>query len=180
MNLRKIKKKSLFISVLLGVALMYCVLCIRAAHYESATYIAHFRPNSYTVKFDANGATSGEMEDQEFTYLEKEKLNENKFVRENYKFTGWNTDKNGKGISFSDKADGSTLALEEDNSIVTLYAQWQNQKAYPSDQVKRDTNSNKTGESVFVFIIAGIMSVVALVPLLKIIKSKSYNSRRNP
>jgi len=46
-------------------------------------------------------------------------LEENTFIKEGYKFSGWNTDRNGNGTHYSD---GATMnGLEED---LTLYAEW--------------------------------------------------------
>ena len=80
-------------------------------------------PVELTVTFDANGSeeypVEGTMEPQ--TVLEKidTELNENAFTREGYKFKGWNTEADGSGTPYADKA---TVKLTEDT---TLYAQWE-------------------------------------------------------
>lgn len=79
--------------------------------------------NRYTVKFDGNDATSGTMADQSFLYDEEKALTENGFSRTGYTFTGWNTQADGKGTAYADKALVKNLASEND-AVVTLYAQW--------------------------------------------------------
>ena len=80
-------------------------------------------PVELTVTFEANGTAEypveGTMEPQ--TVLEKidTELNENAFTREGYKFKGWNTEADGSGTPYADKA---TVKLTEDT---TLYAQWE-------------------------------------------------------
>ena len=47
------------------------------------------------------------------------KLNSNKYTREGYIFTGWNTEADGSGLSYDDGVNISII----DN--ITLYAQWE-------------------------------------------------------
>ncbi len=88
----------------------------------NATYKAVYTATpiiKYTVAFDANGG-EGTMEPQIFVQGEDTKLNDCKFARDNYKFTGWNTSPDGSGTSYADQ--GALICLGED---ITLYAQWQ-------------------------------------------------------
>lgn len=84
-------------------------------------YTAVWEANKYTVKFDGNGATAGEMEDQTFVYDIGWALNKNAFEKEGYNFNGWNTKADGTGESYKDKAWVTNLATDGE---VTLYAQW--------------------------------------------------------
>lgn len=70
-----------------------------------------------SVSFKANGG-SGTMDSVTGEKDSTVKLPANKFTRTGYTFTGWNTDKDGKGTSYADKA---SLKLDSD---ITLYAQW--------------------------------------------------------
>ncbi|SDJ64949.1 Listeria/Bacterioides repeat-containing protein [Lachnospiraceae bacterium G41] len=89
-------------------------------------FYAKFTPNSYTVKFDANGG-SGNMDNQKREYDSTEPLTENTFTKDGNTFMGWNTDKNGLGDSYSDKAIAN---LTSENDVeVTLFAMW-NPNAY--------------------------------------------------
>ena len=86
-------------------------------------------PVELTVTFEANGSdehpeypVEGTMDPQTVTAKTDMALNENKFTRKGYNFTGWNTAADGTGDSY---ADGATVNLTEDT---TLYAQWEIQK----------------------------------------------------
>ncbi|MBR4083506.1 MAG: InlB B-repeat-containing protein [Lachnospiraceae bacterium] len=57
------------------------------------------------------------------------KLNLNTFVRNGYEFAGWNTKKDGSGKSYADGATIYNLCMEE-NSSITLYAQWRKKASY--------------------------------------------------
>ena len=87
------------------------------------TLYAQWKANTYKVSFNANEGT-GTMTDQSFTYDEAKKaLTTNAFTRTGYTFNGWNTQANGSGTSYADKAQVSNLTTEN-NATVTLYAQW--------------------------------------------------------
>ncbi len=75
-----------------------------------------------TVEFNGNGAESGEMETY---YLDGESgapLVLNKFLKEGYTFTGWNTAADGSGTYFGN---GDTIdTYYAGSQSVVLYAQW--------------------------------------------------------
>ena len=93
------------------------------AYTANITLYAKWTANTYTVAFNANGGT-GTMSNQNFTYGTYQNLTANTFNRTNYSFNGWNTQANGKGTSYSDKARVRNLTYTN-NGTVTLYAQWQ-------------------------------------------------------
>ena len=82
-----------------------------------AQWVAH----KYTVIFNPGKATEGEMAVQELTYDTPANLTENAFTYPGFDFAGWNTDKNGSGDAYDDKAEVLNLATEGE---VNLYAQW--------------------------------------------------------
>ena len=85
------------------------------------TYTATYNKTAivrHTVTFNANGG-EGSMDTQTFVQGVGTNLTANAFTRENYKFVGWNTKKDGAGTSYADK--GAIISLEAD---ITLYAQW--------------------------------------------------------
>ena len=85
---------------------------------------AKWTANTYTIRFDGNGADSGSMNDMSgCRYGDEYTLRSNKFGRLGYKFTGWNTKKNGSGKSYSNKEKVKNLS-SKDGASVTLYAQW--------------------------------------------------------
>ena len=59
------------------------------------------------------------MDSQTFVYDVEKQLNENVFSRTGYTFTGWNTEENGRGDTYADKA---SVMLYKD---IVLYAQWE-------------------------------------------------------
>ena len=77
----------------------------------------------YYVHFDKNGATSGSMGDQSCRYDVSYSLNTNRFKRSGYKFIGWNTKKDGSGISYSNGSKVKNLSYKLNQKVV-LYAMW--------------------------------------------------------
>ena len=93
-------------------------------------FTAQFEPNSFTVKYNANGGT-GTMGGQTFQYAGAGDayLNPNAFVRPGYRFLGWSETEDGKGTSYADKAKFQGVTHYQgkeikDDDTITLYAQW--------------------------------------------------------
>ncbi len=79
---------------------------------------------TFTVTFKANDeSATGEMAPQKVERYVNVNLEANKFVKEDWKFGGWNTKADGTGTSYSDKA---LIRLAKD---ITLYAQWKDNRA---------------------------------------------------
>ena len=82
---------------------------------------------SYSLTYNANFGASPEVRSDEEnvsgTYATAYNIavNTNEFRRDNYTFTGWNTDPEGLGTAYSI---GDTVSLTAANSSLTLYAQW--------------------------------------------------------
>ncbi len=89
---------------------------------SNTTLYAQWTANKYTVTFNENGGT-GTMSNQSFEYDETKPLTANAFTRKGYEFTGWNTQANGSGDSYSDKESVSNLSATN-GATVNLYAQW--------------------------------------------------------
>ena len=105
---------------------------------------AQWTANTYTVKFDANvsdNSVTNTMDDQTFTYDIAKELTANTFTRTGYTFAGWNTQPDGKGTSYADKASVLNLTATA-NGEVTLYAQWAEANAY---YVSNNGNDNDDG-----------------------------------
>ena len=81
---------------------------------------AQWKPNKYTVTFNANGGT-GTMVDQSMTYNTSAALRANTYTKTGYTFTSWNTAPDGSGTSYTNGKTVRNLATE---GTVTLYAQW--------------------------------------------------------
>lgn len=108
-------------------------------------YVAVFARDSFTVKFEPNGAldaggksdVTGEMSPQKFHDPDSEDqpttLRKNAFTRPGYEFTGWAeypTRENGQGRTYADKAPFAEVTKYRgvkivDGDSITLYAQWE-------------------------------------------------------
>jgi len=106
---------------------------------QNITLNAQWEALKYTVKFDGNGATSGTMADQEFTYDVAQKLTDNDFAKSGYSFDGWSTVKNG-AIAHEDGAEVKNLTTTINDTII-LYAKW----TAGSYTVKFNGNGNTGG-----------------------------------
>ncbi|GCF92731.1 hypothetical protein NRIC_06220 [Enterococcus florum] len=89
---------------------------------ETITLYAQWQANSYQIHFDSNGG-EGTQAPQGMTYDQDAKLTEHIFTKKGYKFSGWNTQKDGKGQAYADKETVKNLT-DENNGQVTLFAQW--------------------------------------------------------
>ena len=96
-------------------------------------------PETYTVSYDANGATSGTAPDEQ-TKTEGVDLtlsdNTGNLARTGYTYAGWNAAADGSG---SDYAEGATYATDAD---VTLYAKW---TQLPTYTVSYEANGATSG-----------------------------------
>ena len=109
-------------------------------------YTAHWTANSYTVSFDVNGG-EGSMDGQSFTYDVAQNLTANAFTRSGYTFSGWNTQTDGNGISYTNAQQVSNLTAEN-NGAVTLYAQWSEAGYSISYELNGGAASNPASYSV--------------------------------
>ena len=85
-------------------------------------------PNTYTVKYNANGG-SGSMSDTEHAYGGENttgvlKLRKNTFTRTGYKFKGWSKNSTATTASYSDEEVIKGLTAENGGTVV-LYAVWE-------------------------------------------------------
>ncbi len=115
--------------------------------------------NKYQIRFNANGG-SGYMSPHNVIQGESVRLNANTFTRNGYEFVKWNTQSDGGGTSYNDKANISPT------SDMTLYAQWKKthtitfnanggsgtmspQTCYDGESIQIRTNSFYMGGYVF-------------------------------
>ena len=85
---------------------------------------AHWTANKYIVVFDGNGATSGTMENQEFTYDEAKSLTQNLFSKTGYTFVGWSISTEKGTVLYGDQAEVINLTAVKDGTV-NLYAVWE-------------------------------------------------------
>lgn len=112
----------------------------------NVTLYAQWTPISYSVVFDANGA-SGTMADQTMTYDTASALTANSFTRSGYLFQGWNTSADGSGTSYEDGPSVENLT-SEDGATITLYALLEKIQSLP----------NTGGTGIDIILMAGIAS----------------------
>lgn len=80
--------------------------------------------NTYSIDFSGNGADSGSVEAiNNCKYGEFYTLPENSFVRDGYRFVGWNEKADGSGTTYAAGEKVSNLTMDNDVCI-TLYAIW--------------------------------------------------------
>lgn len=84
---------------------------------------AQWEPNTYTIKYHGNAATSGSMSDSTHTYDTAKALNTNKYARSGWKFVGWNTKADGTGTSYTNQQSVKNLT-SVNNGTINLYAMW--------------------------------------------------------
>ncbi len=110
---------------------------------ETLKLYAQWKPNKYTVTYDANSG-SGTMDDQTFTYDQSGTLNPNKFVNPHYTFSGWNTRADGSGDMYQDTAKVKNLTIYPGDTV-TLYAQWTKEKHTIKFDLNGGTLDGQTG-----------------------------------
>jgi len=76
-----------------------------------------FDPDASWVTFDANGG-KGNMSNQQFLPAQAQNLRANRFTKEGYEFTNWNTHADGTGTFYEDE---QSITISED---IELFAQW--------------------------------------------------------
>ncbi len=87
------------------------------------TVYANWVAITYTVEYNGNGHTSGSTASSTHTYDEEKELTVNGFEKTGYTFVSWNTQQDGKGVTYADKAKVKNLTSKNE-ATVTLYAQW--------------------------------------------------------
>ncbi|MBR3790293.1 MAG: InlB B-repeat-containing protein, partial [Clostridia bacterium] len=82
---------------------------------------AKWTPNTYTIKYNANGGT-GTMADSSHIYDVEQTLTANGFTKTGYTFAGWATSTNGDKV-YDDKQSVKNLTATADATI-DLFAKW--------------------------------------------------------
>lgn len=90
--------------------------------YPSNNVYAVWKPNTYSIAYNANGGT-GTTVTSSHTYDSAKALTSNGFSRTGYTFAGWNTQANGSGTAYTNGQSVKNLTASN-GATVTLYAQW--------------------------------------------------------
>ena len=94
---------------------------------STGTIIATFSPNTYTIRFNGRGNTSGSMSNQtSIAYDSETTITANAFVKTGYNFAGWATTPERAAAGTVDRTDGAAHGnLSSTNgATVDLYAVW--------------------------------------------------------
>lgn len=109
---------------------------------SSHTLYAEWDPNTYYVKYNGNGSTSGSMSNSSHTYDTAKALTSNAFTRSykvtfdeksgstvtdqtaTYTFKNWNTASGGTGTTYTNQQSVKNLTTTN-GGTVNLYAQWE-------------------------------------------------------
>ena len=87
---------------------------------------AQWKANEYWAQFVGNGADTGTMARQALTYGDtSQTLTANAFGRTGYTFVDWNTNVDGAGTRYADRAAVTPDLTSDANATVSLFAQWQ-------------------------------------------------------
>ena len=74
-----------------------------------------------SIIYNGNGATEGSMGMQVGDPDTNATIQANKYKRQGYKFTGWNTKPDGTGTAYTE---GQTVTMPKEGQSLNLYAQW--------------------------------------------------------
>ena len=97
------------------------VTCEMLASADITELYPQWRPNTYTIRFNANGG-SGTMPNQTVTYDTGWQFAKCKFSKAGSAFLGWATAPDGT-VLYGDETDGENLSVV-DGAVVDLYAVW--------------------------------------------------------
>ena len=92
---------------------------------ESKSYIANFKANAYTVKFNANdgSATPQTVDETGFSYGAPKNLTANAFTRNGYTFLGWSKSQTATKADYADGQSVTSLSAVNGDTVI-LYAVW--------------------------------------------------------
>ena len=111
---------------------------LTTANTSTVTLYAQWRLLTHTVKFDGNGATSGQMADQFIDEGDSQELRANAFKRKGYYFCGWSTKRDG-AAEYRDE-ETFTAVPNTGGQTTTLYAVWSRDGSFQVDNVTDDTS----------------------------------------
>ena len=117
---------------------------------KDITVYAHWKPITYTIRFDGNGATGGATTSMSMTYDVAKNLTANGFVRTGYKYIKWNTKADDSGISYTDRQSVMNLTTENGKEII-LYAQWAENKPLSLEMIMPNADYREKTEVISSF-----------------------------
>ncbi|MBE5812556.1 MAG: BspA family leucine-rich repeat surface protein [Clostridiales bacterium] len=100
------------------------VVNLTTTHGGTVTLYAQWVPNTYTVVYNGNGATSGSTANSTHTYDVAENLTANGYSRTGYNFLGWSTSSTATSATYENSESVVNLTTTH-GGTVTLYAVWE-------------------------------------------------------
>lgn len=97
-----------------------------------------------SIIYNGNGATEGSMGMQVGDPDTNATIQANKYKRQGYKFTGWNTKPDGTGTAYTE---GQTVAMPKEGQSLNLHAQWKADKAALHYDANANTATGDTPDS---------------------------------
>lgn len=97
-----------------------------------------------SIIYNGNGATEGSMGMQVGDPDTNATIQANKYKRQGYKFTGWNTKPDGTGTAYTE---GQTVTMPKEGQSLNLYAQWKADKAALHYDANANTATGDTPDS---------------------------------
>jgi len=133
------------------------ILNLTAENGAEINLYAVWTPNTYTVKFNANGG-SGDMDNQSFTYDQDQSLNTNAFSRTNYAFLGW-ADSAADSVVYTDKTNVLNLA-STNGAALDLYAVWKEEYITVSTVKTDDYDENQASLIGYIDYYTGSQNII--------------------
>ena len=130
---------------------------------ENDTLTAVLKPITYTIAFDKNGDdVTGNVTNRTATYDKKFTFPTNYFRKKGYKFVGWNSEPDGSGMAFDNKATAINLTDKRGDKI-TFYAQWKSEDGTMTGSLISDGVTVMIAGTVIAVISILVCVVTALV-----------------
>lgn len=111
-------------------------------HTKGITLYAQWKPWTYTILYDGNGAPDGVMNSSTHKYEDKSKLDKRLYSYPGYHFTGWSNTNNGE-IICGDRGLAPYNLVTKPNDIITLYAIWSQNSPWTLTQIKIYATNDK-------------------------------------
>ena len=107
-------------------------------------------PEYYTVVYDANGG-EGNMSHQSAMIGEAITIQNNNFTYDKHTFNSWNTMPDGSGTTYSGGQTVPNGLTNAADSIITLYAQWNEVKTYMQEYTKEECQIEATNSPIILY-----------------------------
>nr|MCR5202463.1 InlB B-repeat-containing protein [Lachnospiraceae bacterium] len=128
------------------------------------------KPIYYYIRFDKNGEdVTKTVGDKKVTYDKNFKFPKNYYIREGYKFVGWNSKPDGSGLQIEDRGTLTENLSSKKGDIIVFYAQWEKE----GDEDLQGTGSLISDGHTALFV-GGILLLLSLIACVV----KLFNRRK--